>query len=83
MRGCRSRRGPLLAAQAEAANCYYKCQLPLWLRSFFGVKEVSSQLAGQMGLFRFDLWEEFPDDGEGVLSLTVSPMGWSWAFWVI
>lgn len=73
----------LLAAQADVANCYYQCSLPLWLRVYFGIKRVPVQVAREMGLNRFDSGDAFPLQGEVALCLMVFPMDWSWAFWVI
>ena len=73
----------IFLATADIQACFYQCQIPADMSSFFGLPSVSGWEARQLGV---DLWEDgtaITDLDRVYFGLTVLPMGFSWAMWFI
>ena len=73
----------LFIAQADVMNCFYKVLLPEWLQPYFGLDPVSLREASDLGFALPCPQEGRTVDPQLFPCMTVLPMGWSWAFWVI
>ena len=73
----------LYCAQADVQNCFYQCGLPAWISDYFAMDAVPGALAKELG-FQNDVHGVPLDVSREVFPcLTVLPMGWSWAFWMV
>jgi len=73
----------LYVAQADVQNCFYQCQLPRWLMSYFCLDPITSREALEIGLLKTA--DEVPlhcSGGTVFPCLQVLAMGWSWSFWI-